>query len=85
MYLTREPTPPFQGTWCQGKRCKVPKEVTSGIQGGGGLLVISFASALPDAHPPVLGVPGTDLPAPPAHSDLALKGSRFRRVSLLVI
>lgn len=42
------------------------------------MLAISLASALPDAHPPELGLPSTDLPAPPACSGLiwASKGSQ---------
>lgn len=42
------------------------------------MLPISLASALPDVLPPELGLPSTDLPAPPACSGLiwASKGSQ---------
>lgn len=72
----KKPTPPFQGAGARVRGAKFPKKSCLASKGRH-LLEISLAPALPDAHPPELGLPSTNLPAPPAFSGLrASKGSQ---------
>lgn len=76
MCTTQEPTPPFQGTGARVRGAKFPKKSCLASKWRH-LLEISLVPALPDAHPPELGLPSTGLPAPPASSGLwASKGSQ---------